>query len=608
MPFTLHLVDDLQLRLVQWLLDQLNSRKELETLTQQISVLVSQAQEQSLEDLYSYIGILVFQKATQFPPGGSESRTPLLAELCYSLSVAHFKQRISLSPRILLIHEHVLRLCMDSISAENALEPASATSPPTGNEISVEIGSEVLANLWNFQLISIVQICEYIFRVIEAHKRSVGPKLADAVAGVHFLLDSCFHNRSCGHWDTEVSLFHEWVDSCSSFSGNEINTVGVGGVDQRNEINAASKGEHTVTRHISHSASSTDDGGALSKSTNDPIPSNKISNLLQSQANEEETAENAMRNNYGRPPQSPPTLHSKGLEDVRSGVLIDTAAEHRLDSIVFTSETALEGAHDQTASDIQVATSAPTPSNSANMTSGAISASPTTATTSSGTTSGGQRPAGSPRMNANMPPQHQPPYPTVHLYQHQHPMVHPHQRHPGYPMPPPPPPHWGPAGYHYPPPHNYNPHMHWGMPQRQHPHMPQIHQSQMQPPLRTQPAQPRPSSTPSPVPNDASPRPPPKVTTSTPPKRPSTIVLLETEQQKNQRLAKEKEERMKAAKEKTENEQKGNENIEEEKRSKEEAERKVKEQEERTAQVEAERKAKATRARKPRRKARGGGE
>ncbi|KAG8689018.1 hypothetical protein FRC11_004289, partial [Ceratobasidium sp. 423] len=207
-------------------------------------------------------------------------------------------------------------------------------------------------------------------------------------------------------------------------------------------------------------------------------------------------------------------------------------------------------------------------------------------------TSGGQRPAGSPRMSANTPLQHQ----------HQHPMVHPHQHHnphPGHPMQPPP--QWGPAGYYYPPPHDYNPYaaMYGWPPQHQHPHMPQIHQPSMQPSPRAQPAQARPPSTP-PVPNNASPHPlppitttalqappsapspslsvnaptfvpgglrrsanpvristpngdaltfegqippSPKVTTPVPPKRQSIVVRMETEQQKNERLAKEKEER-----------------------------------------------------------------
>ncbi|CAE6418580.1 unnamed protein product [Rhizoctonia solani] len=259
-------------------------------------------------------------------------------------------------------------------------------------------------------------------------------------------------------------------------------------------------------------------------------------------------------------------------------------------------------------------------------------------------TSGGQRPAGSPRMSANVPLQHQ----------HQHPMVHPHQHHsphPGHPMQAPP--QWGPAGYYYPPPHDYNPYMYWGgHPQHQHPHMPQIHQPAMQSSPRPPAAQPRPPSTP-PVPNNVSPHPPPintslqapasvpspslsvtaqpfvpgnlrravnpiristpngdavtfegqlpaspKVTTPIPPKRQSVIVRMETEQQKNERLAKEREEKEREAREKAEKEQKEKERIEAEKRAKEEAERKEKEEAERKIREEEERKAKEEAERK----------
>ncbi|CUA72741.1 Eukaryotic translation initiation factor 4 gamma [Rhizoctonia solani] len=247
-------------------------------------------------------------------------------------------------------------------------------------------------------------------------------------------------------------------------------------------------------------------------------------------------------------------------------------------------------------------------------------------------TSGGQRPAGSPRLSANVPLQHP----------HQHPMVHPqhhHTPHPGHPMQPPP--QWGPAGYYYP--HDYNPYMYWGgHPQHQHPHMQQIHQPPIQSSPRPPNPQPRPPSTP-PVSNNASPHPPPintslqappsapspslsvaappfvpgslrrsvaairistpngdavtfdtqipsspKVTTPIPPKR-VTIVRMETEQQKNERLAKEQEEKEREAREKAEKERKEKERIEEEKRAKEEAERKKKEEEERKVREEQER-------------------
>ncbi|KAF8678776.1 ARM repeat-containing protein [Rhizoctonia solani] len=257
-------------------------------------------------------------------------------------------------------------------------------------------------------------------------------------------------------------------------------------------------------------------------------------------------------------------------------------------------------------------------------------------------TSGGQRPPASPRMN-NMPIQQH----------HQHPMAHPHQHHsphPGHPMPPAP--QWGPTGYYYPPPHDYNPYMYWGgHPPHQHQHhMPPIHQPPMQPSPRTQPAQPRPPSTP-PATNNATPHtlPPittsalqalpsapspslsvnaptfvpgglrrptnpvristpggdaltfegvplsPKVSTPIQPKRPNVVVRMETEQQKNERLAREKEEKERLAKEKEEKERKERERIEEEKRAKEEAERKEKEEAERKAKEEADRKAEAER-------------
>ncbi|CAE6445519.1 unnamed protein product [Rhizoctonia solani] len=470
--------DDFQLRLVQWLLEQLNSRKELETVTQQISLLISQAQEQSLGDLYAHIGTLIFQRAIG---KGPETCIQPCAEFCHSLSVAHLKQRLSLSPRVTLVHDHIFRLCLDSICARNTLEPANATPRSKHNEILVERSSKLLFNLWDFQLVSIVQICEYIFRVIEAHKTSVGPEMIDAVAAVRFLLRSCFPNCSYGHWENEVNVFHEWVDSCSSPNETEINAVGLGDLGRINEANAASQAEHTVTKHKNHSPRP-NAGDSSPNSTNDVVLSKETSHLSQDQVNQAEIMENTTRNNFGQPPQSPLTLH-----------MMYTAAgtEHWLETpVIFWDETDLEdmmlNPDEQPANDIQTATPALKASTSVSMGSSVASTSLAKVATPPGTpllsrkkkanvhallnqlnarptlpssrTSGGQKPTESSRISANVP------------LQHQHPIR----------APP-----------------------HWESPVND---MIQIHPPQMKPSPRIQPAQTRPTSTP-PASNNTSPHP-----------------------------------------------------------------------------------------------------
>ncbi|KEP45553.1 hypothetical protein V565_261210, partial [Rhizoctonia solani 123E] len=63
--------EDFQLRLTQWLLDQLNSHAEFETVSQQIGLMISQAQEQSIAELYATIGERIFQKMTSTQQEGS---------------------------------------------------------------------------------------------------------------------------------------------------------------------------------------------------------------------------------------------------------------------------------------------------------------------------------------------------------------------------------------------------------------------------------------------------------------------------------------------------------------------------------------------------------
>ncbi|CAE6532957.1 unnamed protein product [Rhizoctonia solani] len=548
MPPPMSKQDDFQLRLVQWLVDQLNSRTELETVTQQISLLISQAQAQSIEELYAHIGQLIFRKATEVELEGPESHIRLCAELCYSLSMLHFRQNSSLFPRVTLIHEHLFCLCIDSLSAENDTESVSTTSPRDDNGTLVQTSSKLLFNLWDFQLVSLVQILEYIFRATEMHKMAIGPKLTDAVIGVRSLLDSCFPSHSHSPWKSEADAFHEWIDAHSSWNESTDNTAEVGGRSRDKEQRP-------------NPSSSNATGGPPPNLNDGPTPFNQTGLPSQIQLDEEEKMEAISGNNFGDPPQTPSTNASTepspsqpdgprpGFNDREKPVPFPRSPQ--------ISQPPLAG-----------------PS-----------------------TNGGQRPAGSPRMSANVPLQHQ----------HQHPMVHPHQHHNphfGHPMQPPP--QWG-GGYYYPPPRGYGPYaMYWGGPpqhQHQHQHMPQIHQHPMQPLPRTQPAQPQPPSTP-PVSKTASPHPlpssttatlqappsaasssssvnaptfvpgglrhsvnpvrintldddaltiegqvpaPPKVTAPVPPKPQSVVVRMETEQQKNQRLVKEKEEKEKLA-------------------------------------------------------------
>ncbi|CAE6441409.1 unnamed protein product [Rhizoctonia solani] len=636
--------DEFQSQLSQWLLNQLNSRAELATVTQQFNLLISQAQEQSLGDLYAHVGKLIFQKAAQIKPESPRISIWLCAELCYSLFVAHCRQRSSLSP-ITLIHEHIFRLCIDSLSAENIKEPVNTTEPGNGNEISVEKNSELLFHLWDFQLISLAQICEYMFRVIEVHKSSVGHRLSDAEVGVHFLLHSCFPDYSHGPWKRETDLFCGWIDAQSGSNENQADSI-TDGTSQSGEEYAFTSSEDATINHWGMSLvptwqplvsgglvpsldafSSSDTIEFSPGSTNGPISYDKVACLAQGKDHGEEEERKAAENNTGKPPQTPVTSEFEFLADAISEkqvpVGVAGVTEHRpTSSVIFgsigTAQPSANGAkfvaptptHPAAAitapatvvASMAASTAPPTaapPTDSiptkidihALFQGGGI---PTGVTTSLANTSG------IPHMSANTP--------LVHQYQH--PMVHPHQHyapHPGYPIQPSP--QWGPSGYYYPPPHDYTPYaMHWGgPPQHQHPYMPQIHEPPLQSSPRTQPAEARPASAP-PISNIGSPHPLPATTTTSlqaPPSSPSPSLSVdsptfvpgglrrnhcpdEATQKEDGLQAEEAGHKIKEAEEHGARE--GKEGKQEERRAKRQAERKAKKEAKRKAREEEERK------------------
>ncbi|KDN42244.1 hypothetical protein RSAG8_06911, partial [Rhizoctonia solani AG-8 WAC10335] len=238
-----------QLQLAQWLLDQLNPNGK-QTVIEQFEVLTSQVQDQSIGDFYTHVGKLIFRKIARIQKGDvtATSLTCLCAELCRSLFATHLKQRSSPSPRAMSIHDHLFCLCIDSLSSGNNTESASAHThsetaaehevtdgwvTPTldGNEISLGRIFELLSRLHEFQLLSLAQLCEYMFRVTEWYKTATGPAATEAVTGMRSLLSSCCPNPRCSPWENEIVSFCKWVDTRSRLDEYQDN-ANAGGADE----------------------------------------------------------------------------------------------------------------------------------------------------------------------------------------------------------------------------------------------------------------------------------------------------------------------------------------------------------------------------------------
>ncbi|CAE6539638.1 unnamed protein product [Rhizoctonia solani] len=220
--------DEFSFRLAQWLLDQLHSEEELKTVTQQFNVLISQAQRESIEQLYLHIGRLIFQKFTRT----NSQSTQLCAQLCRSLFIADLKPRSQLSTRPVPIHEHLFQCCLNDLSVGDSVQSSgtqqaasdtdesSPTQPkicadgaPPGNDENriVEISFLVL-ELHRRGLVSAAQVYEYIFqlttRLDSNHTNSVP-------SAIYTLLDGCFLRLDASLWKVELEHVYDWAKNLS---------------------------------------------------------------------------------------------------------------------------------------------------------------------------------------------------------------------------------------------------------------------------------------------------------------------------------------------------------------------------------------------------------
>ncbi|CAE6445406.1 unnamed protein product [Rhizoctonia solani] len=310
-------LDEFQLRLAHCLLDQLGSHGEFETVAQHFRLLISQTQERTLGELYEHIGRLVLRRISQSQLESYNDEVQLYAELCYCLFSTHFEHHSSLSPQVMFIHEHIFRLCVDSLSVENILEPSSTwdngesttgfSAPPelNGKYASVEKNSELLFYLYTFRLISLAQISEYIFRVIKSYGASVGTRLTSAVASVR-LLTKLFPNHSHGPWKKEVNSFNRWTHVHSSLDKYSAKTIVENTSHNQETLDITS--EENIERIGSPSLLDNGRKFPLFNSFNASIGPEERFNSFGSQHLEVETT--VTGNNLGKHPATPSTSSS----------------------------------------------------------------------------------------------------------------------------------------------------------------------------------------------------------------------------------------------------------------------------------------------------------
>ncbi|CAE7193528.1 unnamed protein product [Rhizoctonia solani] len=236
--------DEFSFRLAQWLLDQLYSEEELKTVTQQFSVLISQAHSESIEALYAHIGRLIFQKFIR----AKTQLARLCAHLCRSLFIANLKRRSDISARLTPIHEHLFQYCLGHLSGDHSeaqgstrgtdgpstdsTQPGACTSVAlSGSEEDTALAiSLLILELYKCGLVSVAHVYEYTFQLATLSKFG---DLTSRLNAVHTLLDSCFSRLDTSLWKAELELLQDWAKSLVS----DTNTDQVGVQQLTNLLN-----------------------------------------------------------------------------------------------------------------------------------------------------------------------------------------------------------------------------------------------------------------------------------------------------------------------------------------------------------------------------------
>ncbi|CAE6489432.1 unnamed protein product [Rhizoctonia solani] len=253
------------------------------------------------------------------------------------------------------IHDHLFCLCIDSLSSGNNTESASAHThsetaaehevtdgwvTPTldGNEISLGRIFELLSRLHEFQLLSLAQLCEYIFRVIEWYKTATGPAATEAVTGIRSLLSSCCPNPRCSPWENEIVSFCKWVDTRSRLDEYQDN-ANAGGADEAKMQHVVANPEDIMINHSGPSIATSSNlisslGTRPSDDGHGSACRNKLNGLTEVHDCQEGEMDETAGNNIGKPPQTPGASRPESpadafLEEKQVLMTLPKGMEHR---------------------------------------------------------------------------------------------------------------------------------------------------------------------------------------------------------------------------------------------------------------------------------------
>ncbi|CAE6467305.1 hypothetical protein ACGC1H_005045 [Rhizoctonia solani] len=216
--------DTVSLKLIDWLLDQLQSDEELETITRQLEALVLPLQGKARADLYAHISRRILERCSKNP---EELSARLYAQLCLSLFIASIRDP-SGPNHMMAVHDHLFSLCVNS-SPLGYLETAGQLGTARTGRYSIsdsiqDTGASQLGNattttntesltplvssLFGLGLISVAQVYQFIFQLT---KPSSASSTGHGLSGVCTLLEAHGRDLNATPWEVEMERLFEWA-------------------------------------------------------------------------------------------------------------------------------------------------------------------------------------------------------------------------------------------------------------------------------------------------------------------------------------------------------------------------------------------------------------
>ncbi|CAE6455973.1 unnamed protein product, partial [Rhizoctonia solani] len=223
--------DEFSFQLAQWLLDQLDSEEQLKITIQQFSVLISQAQNDAIQELYLHIARLIFHKFLRAEPQSAQ----LFAQLCRSLFLTNLKRHSDPFTRPVPIHEHLLRCFLVDLSSDDTTrnprtqQSAGSTDESSGQSETLATGvfldgnrdrivkvSSLILELHKNGLISTMWVYEYMFKLTT---RFTSKDFGGLLGAIYALLGGCFSHLDASVWRGELEFIQDRVKDLVSEAG-----------------------------------------------------------------------------------------------------------------------------------------------------------------------------------------------------------------------------------------------------------------------------------------------------------------------------------------------------------------------------------------------------